>query len=137
MPVSDTQRRLRRAALAAVIWVALTGCGTITEAVGQVVDPTGRPVRGALVLFRTADRSSRDAPYAERTDSAGRFHAILYGGYLPSDALLSVCAPGFAPDERRVSGGATTRDVAVQLHPGRAEGPLCEAPSGVPVIEAR
>lgn len=136
MRVSDT-RRLRRAALPGLIWAALTGCGTVTEAVGRVVDPTGRPVRGALVLFRYADRPSRDAPYAERTDSAGRFHAILYGGYFPSQALLSVCAPGFAPDERRVPGGATTRDVAVQLRPGRAEGPLCEVPPGVPVIEAR
>ena len=136
MRVSDTRRR-RPAALAAVICAALTGCGSVTEGVGQVVDPAGRPVRGALVLFRYADQPVRGAPYAERTDSAGRFHAILYGGYFPSDALLSVCAPGFAPDERRVSGGATTRDVAVSLRPGRAEGPRCEVPAGVPVIESR
>jgi hypothetical protein len=136
MRVTDT-RWLRRTTLAGVGWAALTGCGTVTEAVGQVVDPAGRPVRGALVLFRTADRASQDAPYAERTDSAGRFHAILYGGYFPADALLSVCAPGFARDERRVSGGATTRDVAVSLRPASAEGPLCEVPPGVPVIEAR
>jgi hypothetical protein len=136
MRVNDT-RRLRQAALATVIWAALTGCGTITEAVGQVVDPAGRPVRGALVLFRYVDQPVRGAPYAERTDSAGRFHAILYGAYFPSDALLSVCAPGFAPDERRVPGGATTRDVAVPLRSGRAEGPLCEVPPGLAVIEAR
>jgi hypothetical protein len=136
MRVSDT-RRLRRAALAGVIWAALTGCGSVTEAVGRVVDPAGRPVHGALVLFRYADRPSRDTPYAERTGSAGRFHAILYGGYFPSQAVLSICAPGFAPDERRVPGGATTRDVAVQLRPGRAEGALCEVPPGVAVIEGR
>ena len=76
MRVSDT-RGLRRAALAGVIWAGLTGCGSVTEAVGRVVDDAGRPVRGALVLFRFADRPSRDAPYAERTGSAGRFHAIL------------------------------------------------------------
>ena len=137
MRVNDTRRLRWRGALAAVIWAALAGCGSVTEAVGRVVDPEGRPIRGALVLFRTADRSSRDAPYAERTDSAGRFHAILYGGYFPSDALLSVCAPGFAPDERRMPGGATSKDVLVHLRPGRAEGPLCEVPPGVPVIEPR
>ena len=136
MRVNDT-RRLRRAALAAVIGAALTGCGTVTEAVGRVVDPAGRPVRGALVLFRYADRPSRDALYAERTGSTGRFHAILYGGFFPSEALLSVCAPGFAPDERRVPGGATTRDVAVQLRPGSAAEPRCEVPPGVAVIEGR
>jgi len=99
MRVSDTWW-LRRAALAGVICAALTGCGTVTEAVGQVVDSEGRPIRGALVLFRYADRPSQDTPYAERTDSAGRFRAILYGGYFPSEALLSVCAPGFASEER-------------------------------------
>ena len=134
MRVSEI-RRLRRAALAGVMGVTLTGCGSVTEGVGQVVDPAGRPVRGALVLFRYADRPLPDAPYAERTGSAGRFHAILYGGFFPSEAVLSVCAPGFAPFERRVPGGATTRDVAVQLRPGRAEGPLCEVPPGVAVIE--
>ena len=133
----NATRRLRRAGLAAVICAALTGCGTITEAVGRVVDPEGRPVRGALILFRYADQPVGGAPYAERTDSAGRFHAILYGGYFPSDALLSVCAPGFVPDERLVPGGATTRDVAVSLRSGIAEGPHCAVPPGVPVIESR
>lgn len=136
MRVSDT-RRLRRAAMAGVTWAALSGCGSVTEAVGWVVDADGRPVHGALVLFHYADRPLQDAPYVERTGSTGRFHAILYGGYFPSEAVLSVCAPGFAPDERRVPGGATTRDVAVQLRPGPAEGPLCEVPPGVAVIEAR
>jgi hypothetical protein len=125
----------RRAALAGAVAIALAGCGSVTEAAGRVVDPTGRPVHGALVLLRRAGRPPRDAPYAERTDSAGRFHAILHGGFFPPDAVVSVCAPGFAPVERRVAGGALTPGLAVGLRPGRGEGGHCEVPPGVAVIE--
>jgi hypothetical protein len=125
----------RRAALAGVLAVALAGCGSATEAAGRVVDPTGRPVHGALVLLRRLGRPPADAPYAERTDSAGRFHAILRGGFFPPDAVLSVCAPGFAPVERRVAGGALAAGLAVGLRPGRGEGGLCTVPPGLAVIE--
>jgi hypothetical protein len=125
----------RRAALAGVVAVALAGCGSITEAAGRVVDPAGRPVHRALVLLRWADRPPRDATYAGRTDSAGRFHAILHGGFFPSDAVLSVCAPGFAPVERRVAGGEQAAGLAVGLRPGEGEGALCEVPPGVAVVE--
>lgn len=125
----------RRAALAGVIAVALAGCGSVTEAAGRVVDPTGRPVHRALVLLRQVGQPPRDAPYAARTDSAGRFHAIIRGGYFPPDAVLSVCAPGFAPVERRVAGGELAADLAVGLRPGRGEGGLCEVPQGLAVIE--
>ena len=125
----------RRAALAGVVAVALVGCGSATEAAGRVVDPTGRPVHGALVLLRELGRPPGEAPYAERTDSAGGFHAILRGGYFPSDAVLSVCAPGFAPVERRVDGGALAADLAIGLQPGLGEGGLCTVPPGLAVIE--
>lgn len=80
-------------------------------------------------------RPPEEALYAQRTDSAGRFHAILYGWYFPPDAVLSVCAPGFAPAERRVAGGALARGVAVALRPGSGAGPLCRVPPGVAVVE--
>jgi hypothetical protein len=134
MRASSSPRRWR-AALAGVAATALAGCGTVTEAEGRAVDPAGRPVRGALVLLRRAGRPPEDAPYAQRTDSAGRFHAILYGWYFPPDAMLSVCAPGFAPAERRVAGGALARGVVVALRPGRGDGPLCRVPPGVAVVE--
>jgi hypothetical protein len=127
--------RLRRAALAGVISVGLAGCGSATEAAGRVVDPVGRPVAGALVLLRRAGQTPRDAEFAERADSNGGFHAILYGGYLPPDAVLSVCAPGFAPAEQRVVGGKLAAGLAVELRPGRGEGPLCEVPPGLAVVE--
>jgi hypothetical protein len=112
---SRTHRRLsgglglRRAALTGVIAVGLAGCGSVTEAAGRVVDPAGRPVAGALVLLRRAGQAPRDAQFAERADRTGGFHAILHGGYFPPDAVLSVCAPGFAPAEQRVAGGGWQR----------------------------
>jgi hypothetical protein len=138
---SRTHRRLRgglgfrRAALAGVIAVGLTGCGSVTEAAGFVVDPEGRPVAGALVLLRRAGQAPRDAQFAERVDRSGGFHAILHGGYFPPDAVLSVCAPEFAPVERRVAGGRLAAGIAVGLQPGRSAGPLCEVPPGLAVIE--
>ena len=126
---------LRRAAVAGVIALGPVGCGTVTEAAGRVVDPVGRPVAGALVLLRRAGVVPRDAQFAERTDSDGRFHAILYGGYFPPDAVLSVCAPGFAPVARPVEGGKMAAGLAVDLRPGDGTGPLCEVPPGLAVIE--
>ena len=126
---------LRRAALAGVISVALAGCGSVTEAAGRVVDPVGRPVAGALILLRRVGQAPQDAQFAERTDSTGGFHAILHGGYFPPDAVLSVCAPGFAPAERRVAGGRLAAGLAVALQPGRGAGPLCEVPPGLAVVE--
>jgi hypothetical protein len=134
MHASSSPRRWR-AALAGVAATALAGCGTVTEAEGRAVDQAGQPVRDALVLLRRAGRPPEDALYAQRTDSAGRFHAILYGWYFPPDAVLSVCAPGFAPVERRVDGGALERGVAVALQPGRDTGPLCRVPPGLAVVE--
>lgn len=132
---ASIRSRGRRAVLAGVAVTALAGCGTVTEAEGRAVDAAGRPVRGALVLLRLADRPPEGASYAQRTDSAGRFHAILYGWYFPSDAVLSVCAPGFAPAELQVAGGASARGVAVALRPGRDAGPLCRVPPGLAVVE--
>ena len=126
---------LRRAALTGVIAVGLAGCGSVTEAVGRVVDPAGRPVAGALVLFRREGEAPQDARFAERADRTGAFHAILHGGYFPPDAVLSVCAPGFAPAERRVAGGTLTAGLDVALRPGRDTGPLCEVPPGLAVVE--
>ncbi|MDF1501826.1 carboxypeptidase-like regulatory domain-containing protein [Roseisolibacter sp. H3M3-2] len=128
-------RGLRNATLAGAVAVVLAGCGSATEAAGRVVGPTGRPVPGALVLLRRAGQAPREAPFAERTDAAGAFHAIVYGGYFPPDAVLSVCAPGFAPAERRVPGGRLTAGLAVGLRPGRGAGPLCEVPPGLAVVE--
>lgn len=139
MRACDT-RRFRRTALAGVgvtALAALAGCGSVTEAAGRVVDVGGRPVAGALVLLRLADRPPRDAAYAERTDGAGRFRAILYGGYFPPDAVLSACAPGLAPAERRVAGGQSAEGLVVSLRPGRDGGPLCEVPPGLAVVVAR
>ena len=127
--------RAVRAALAGVAATVSAGCGTVTEAEGRAVDAAGQPVRGALVLLRLADQPPEGASYAQRTDSAGRFHAILYGWYFPSDAVLSVCAPGFVPEERRMAGGAQARGVAVALRPGRDAGPLCQVPPGLAVVE--
>jgi len=126
---------LRRAALAGVIAVGLAGCGSVTEAAGRVVDPKGRPVAGALVLLRRAGQAPRDAHFAERADRTGSFHAILHGGYFPPDAVLSVCAPGFAPAEQRVAGGRLAAGLAIGLRPGRGTGPLCEVPPGLAVVE--
>ena len=126
---------LRRAALAGVIAVGLAGCGSVTEAAGRVVDPAARPVAGALVLLRRASQAPRDAQFAERADRTGGFHAILHGGYFPPDAVLSVCAPGFAPTERRVAGGRLAAGLAIGLQPGRGVGPLCEVPPGLAVVE--
>jgi hypothetical protein len=126
---------LGRAALAGVLVVALAGCGSVTEAAGLVVDPTGQPVHRALVLLRLSGRPPRDASYAERTDSAGRFHAIVHGGFFPPGAVLSICAPGFAPVELRVAGGAQVAGLSVGLRPGRGEGELCTVPPGLAVIE--
>ena len=134
MHASSSPRRWR-AALAGVAATALAGCGTVTEAEGRAVNQAGQPVRGALVLLRRAGRPPEDALYAQRTDSAGRFHAILYGFYFPPDAVLSVCAPGFAPEERQVDGGGMTRGVAVALKPGLDAGPLCRVPPGLAVVE--
>ena len=134
MRASSSPRRWR-AALAGVAATAVAGCGTVTEAEGRAVDTAGRPVRGALVLLRRAGRPPEDALYAQRTDSAGRFHAILYGWYFPPDAVLSVCSSGFAPVERPVTGGASERGVAVALRLGHGAGPLCQVPPGLAVVE--
>ena len=128
---------LRRAALAGVLAVAPVGCGSVTEAAGRVLDPEERPVAGALVLLRRDGETPRDAQFAERTDRTGGFHAILYGGYFPPDAVLSVCAPGFAPEERRVAGGKLADGLAIGLRPGPTTGPLCEVPPGLAVVERR
>lgn len=120
--------------LAVVLVVGLAGCDSVTEAAGRVVDPAGRPIAGALVLLRLAGQAPRDASFAERVDSSGLFTAILRGGYFPPDAVLSVCAPGFAPEERRVAGGKQVADLTVELRPGRDSGPLCEVPPGLAVI---
>src|SRR5262245_8813704 len=130
---ASSSRKRWRAVLACIAATALAGCGTVTESEGRAVDSAGQPVRGALVLLRLADRPPEDAMYAQRTDSAGRFHAIRYGWYFPSDAVLSVCAPGFAPTEQPVAGGASLRAVTVELQPGRGEGPLCQVPPGLAV----
>jgi hypothetical protein len=88
-----------------------------------------------LTLLRRAGEAPRDAHFAERADSTGGFHAILHGGYFPPDAVLSVCAPGFAPAERRVAGGKLAAGLAVGLQPGHGAGPLCEVPPGLAVVE--
>ena len=134
---SSASLGLKRAALAGVITVGLVGCGSVTEAAGRVVDPEGRPVAGALVLLRREGQAPADAQFAERADSTGSFHAILYGGYFPPDAVLSICAPGFEPAERRVAGGRLAAGLSVGLRPGRGAGPLCEVPPGLAVVERR
>ena len=121
---------LRRAALAGVIAIGLAGCGSVTEAAGRVVDPEGRPVAGALILLRRAGQAARDAQFAERADRTGGFHAILHGGYFPPDAVLSVCAPGFAPVERVVEGGEAGSGPRGRAAAGARCGAALRGPAG-------
>ena len=111
---------LRRVALVGFIAVGPAGCGSVTEAVGRVVDPVGRPVAGALILLRRAGQAPRDAEFAERADRTGAFHAILYGGYFPPDAVLSICAPGLVASAGRAgSGFVASADIKGVLRPYR------------------
>jgi hypothetical protein len=121
--------------LGLVIAVAsLAACDTVTRAEGRVVDTAGRPVAGALVILRRADGPPQPRHWYERTDSAGRFGALLHGGLGTPDALLSACAPGHAPVELPIADQAHQQGITLTLRDGSAAGILCSPPAGAVVF---
>src|SRR6267378_7103099 len=61
--------------------------------VGSVRGPDGKPLEGALVLYRPLSASSGDVAATARTDAEGRFHVELK---TPGPVYVRVTAKGLA-----------------------------------------
>ncbi|MDF1501798.1 carboxypeptidase-like regulatory domain-containing protein [Roseisolibacter sp. H3M3-2] len=79
--------------MAALAFTA-AACDSVTGAAGRAVDASGRPVVGALVVLKHEGTPADSSESFSRTDSAGRFDALLHGGYGPPDAVLAICGSG-------------------------------------------
>ena len=86
---------------------------------GRVTDPTGKPIRGALVIhgYRYSLEPSSDAPNVFPTDADGRYRLHA----LPADwrASLTVIVPGWAPQYRNVTLKTALPPQDFQMQPGK------------------
>jgi uncharacterized GH25 family protein len=81
---------------------------------GRVVDTNGRPIPGARIR-RTSDQSGGNIPH-ETADADGRFSFA----HVPAgEAIVTVQAPGHAPDLKRVVVGPGGAPVEFRLERGR------------------
>ena len=86
---------------------------------GRVIDPAGKPIRGALVIdgYRYFLEPSPDMPSVFPTDADGRYRLHALPVVWP--ASLIVIAPGWAPQYRNVTLKAGLPPQDVQMQPGK------------------
>ena len=81
---------------------------------GRVLDEAGRPIAGARVA-QGSDLRGHEAIGEATTDSAGRF---TMPGVPPGALILTVQAPGHAPDLKSLTAGPGLPPVEFRLGPG-------------------
>ena len=83
---------------------------------GRLLDTAGEPIMGGQVYIWPAEPVEEQRPQPFPSDNSGRF---TLGGLEPGDFTLTVYKPGYEMHRKRISFGARTKELTIQLREER------------------